>query len=375
MKTGVLRVMIISRQHKITGNIRNILLIQLGDIGDVVWATPTFRAVKETYPNANLSVLLREGYGCLIAEDPSIYKIFEVKRYQGSLINLVAKELRFLRELKGENFDLVIDLRADDRGAIMAFMTRAPVRGAQHYFGLPFWRNRLFSHLVDPLPPKEKNSGAAEQSLRVVRGFGVEAKTTMPRLCVSEQIMKQVRQILLDCKIKPALSEPFDQWVTLNPFSRWSYKEWACEKWEHVINWLWNDFGLATVIVGSKEEKERAKELSDRCAAAAHNLAGKTNLAELAGLLSLSYLHIGVDSAAPHIAAAVGTRTITIYGPSDWRDWATVGDQHCVISPDMDCVPCRNKGCDGLERSLCLETLATDKVQRIIQEKLAGRSV
>jgi ADP-heptose:LPS heptosyltransferase len=365
--------MIIGRQHTIKGNIRSILLIQLGDIGDVVWATPTFQAVKETYPDANMSVLLREGSGCLIQEDPSIYKIFEVKRYQGSLINRIIKELRFLREVQSEKFDLVIDLRADDRGAIMAFMTRAPIRGAQHYLGLPCWRNRLFTHLVDPLPPKEKTLGAAEQSLRVVRGFGVEAKTTIPRLWVSDQVMKRVRQILSDCKIKPAISEPFDQWITLNPFSRWAYKEWACEKWVHVINWLWNDFRLATVIVGSKEEKERAAELSDRCEAVPYNLAGKTSLAELAGLLSLSYLHIGVDSAAPHIAAAVGTRTITIYGPSNWRDWAPVGDQHRVISPDMDCVPCRNKGCDGLERSLCLETLVVDRVQRIIQEELEKR--
>ncbi len=366
--------MIIGHHHTIKGNIRSILLIQLGDIGDVVWAIPTFQAVKETYPHANISVLLREGYGCLIKEDPSIYKIFEVKRYQGSLINRIVKELRFLRELQREKFDLVIDLRADDRGAIMALMTRAPVRGAHHYFGLPFWRNRLFTHLVDSLPTEEKKLGAAEQSLRVVRGFGIEAKTTIPRLRVSEETMKRVLQIFSDCKIKPALSEPFNQWVTLNPFSRWSYKEWACEKWVHVINWLWNDFRLATVIVGSKEEKERANDLSARCAETSYNLAGKTNLAELAGLLSLSYLHIGVDSAAPHIAAAVGTRTITIYGPSNWRDWAPVGDQHRVISPDMDCVPCRNKGCDGLERSLCLETLTVDRVQRIIQEELEKRS-
>jgi ADP-heptose:LPS heptosyltransferase len=61
-------------------NFHNILLIQLGDIGDVVWATPTFRAVKEAYPNANVSVLLRQSIRSLLEADPHIHKIFEVKR-------------------------------------------------------------------------------------------------------------------------------------------------------------------------------------------------------------------------------------------------------------------------------------------------------
>jgi heptosyltransferase-3 len=103
-----------------------------------------------------------------------------------------------------------------------------------------------------------------------------------------------------------------------------------------------------------------------------YNLAGKTTLAELAGTLSLSSLHLGVDSAAPHIAAAVGTPTLTIYGPSDWRDWAPVGDQHRVIVSNMDCVPCYKKGCNGSGLSQCLETLGVDSVQKSVQELIGG---
>ena len=365
--------MIISNQHKIERDIRNILIIQLGDIGDVVWAAPAFWAVKETYPRANISVLLREGSGCLLKEDPSIHKIFEVKRYQDSMMRRAVKELRLLKELRREHFDIVIDLRADDRGAIMAFMTRAPIRGAQYYSGLPFWRNRLFTHLVDAPPPKEKVLGAAEQSLRVVRGFGIDAKTTIPQLWVSEEVMGRVHRILADCDIQSMSSEPSYQWVTINPFSRWSYKEWTNDKWVKLINWLWNEFRIAAVVVGSKEETARAAELANKCDGAVYNLAGRTTLAELAGVLSLSKFHVGVDSAAPHIAAAMGTPTITIYGPSDWRDWAPVGNRHRVVVPDMNCVPCRKKGCNGSERSICLENLDVTSVQEVIQEEIEKR--
>ena len=96
-------------------------------------------------------------------------------------------------------------------------------------------------------------------------------------------------------------------------------------------------------------------DLIRQCRARAVNLAGQTTLAELAAVLSQSRLHIGVDSAAPHIAAAVGVPTVTIYGPSSWFDWSPVGDSHRVVLPNMDCVPCHQKGCDGSGRSRCLE--------------------
>ena len=93
-------------------------------------------------------------------------------------------------------------------------------------------------------------------------------------------------------------------------------------------------------------------------------------MSKLTGLLSLSYLNVGVDSAAPHIAAAVGTPTITIYGPSDWRDWAPIGETHSVVTPDRDCAPCHQKGCDGSGTSKCIEELTVDSVKGAIQEFL-----
>ena len=117
--------MFIKGDKLISKDIRSILLIQLGDIGDVVWATPTFRAVKEAYPQANVSVLLRESFGSLLEADPSVHKVFEVKRCRGNLIKKMKEQIRFLRTLRQEHFDLVFDLRSDDRGAYMALLCQA----------------------------------------------------------------------------------------------------------------------------------------------------------------------------------------------------------------------------------------------------------
>jgi heptosyltransferase-3 len=342
-------------------DISNILLIQFGDIGDVVWATPAFRAVKETCPKANVSVLLREGIGLLLKADPYIHKIFEVKRNRGNFINKVKGQYRLLRALHKERFDLVFDLRLDDRGAFMAFLSGAPVRVAITCSGV-LWRNRLFTHIVVPPAPKERIFGAAEQSLRLVREFGIDTKDTIPKLWVSEKVKRQAEKLFDGDNIST-----FHRWVTLNPFSRWPYKEWEYEKWVLIVDWLWEEYEIPTIIVGAPEEREKAITIANQCKGRIFNLAGKTTLDELAALLRLSSLHVGVDSAAPHIAAAVGTPTITIYGPSDWRDWAPRGKMHGVVTPDRDCVPCYQKGCEGSGTSKCFETLTVDKVERAIR--------
>src|SRR4030042_1568 len=125
---------------------KNILIIQLGDIGDVVWVTPTLWAVKGKYPDAKVSILVWKGFGALLEEDPSLHKIFEVRHYKGNFFKKVIEQIRFISGLRKEHFDLVFDLRAGDRGAIMAYLTGAPVRGPMFYREVPFWRNMLFTH-------------------------------------------------------------------------------------------------------------------------------------------------------------------------------------------------------------------------------------
>jgi len=353
--------MFIKGNNLISKDIRSILLIQLGDIGDVVWATPTIRAVKETYPQARVSVLLRETYGTLLEADPHIHKIFEVKRYRGNLIKKMKGQIRLLRTLRRERFDLVFDLRSDDRGAFMAFLSGASIRAALMYPHAS-WRNRLFTHLTVPPVLKERIYGAAEQTLRLVRDFGIDTKDKIPKLWVSEKVKKRAEKLLDGDGITTV-----SRWITLNPFARWQYKEWEYEKWVQIVDWLWEEYGISTVIVGAPEEREKSINIANKCRGQIFNLTGKTTLEELAGVLSLSGLHVGVDSAAPHIAAAVGAPTITIYGPTDWRDWAHQGKIHSVVTPDRDCIPCYQKGCDGSGISKCLKELAADKVKRAIQ--------
>lgn len=350
--------MMVSTQHKINIPVGKILVIQLGDIGDVVWAIPSFWALKAAFPQAKLSVLVRNSNGEFLQDDPLIDKIFTVKEKS------IMDGLRLLRNLRREKFDLLMDLRADERGAYVSFFSGAKIKAAKYYSSLP-WRNRAYDYLVDTPPDKERILGAAEQSLRIIRGFGIKETTLIPQILVNEKTRDEMSKLLSEEKI-----ETKNGWISINPFSRWAYKEWGIDKWRQLAFFIWCTYKMPVVITGSASEKKRADELADESNSPVYNLAGKTTIREMAALLQMSRLHIGVDSAAPHIAAAVGTPTITIYGPSDWRDWAPTGEKNMVVLPDMECSPCRQKGCDGKGQSICLDNLPVAKVQNAVKVML-----
>jgi ADP-heptose:LPS heptosyltransferase len=196
----------------------------------------------------------------------------------------------------------------------------------------------------------------------VIRPFGIGKDFRASLYPVSEHIRECVR-----ASLPGELGNQATPWFTVSPFSKWSYKEWSRDKWVQIFNWLWNEYGVAVLVVGSKDEKIRADDMIRMCSGHVYNLSGKTKLSELIELVRMSHLHISVDTGAAHIAAAVGTPTITIYGPSYSNAWAYPGKQHMVVLPDMECVPCHKTGCNGQYRSICLETLEAEKVQRAIK--------
>ncbi len=338
------------------------LLIQLGDIGDIVWMLPAMKAVKSAYDDSKVSVLLKKPFGGILEDNPHIDKLFMVPQSSG------CKELRdnlaLIRSMRAYGFDQVIDFRSGDRGAIMSLLTGAPRRVAMLYHsGVPFWRNWVYTQLVEPVMIKRR--GAAEQTLRILREIGIDTREDIPEIRTTDEKRTNIRSKLQQYGIRAT-----DKWISINIFSRWPYKEIKQEKWVEIINWLWAEYGIKTILIGSPDEKSKAMKVSENTGNYFLNFAGLTGLNELPALLSLSALHIGVDSAAPHIAAAVGTPTLTIYGPSDWFDWAPMGDKHKIITSDMDCCPCGRKGCDDSGISKCLDELPVEKIKAAIKQQL-----
>lgn len=337
---------------------RNILLTQLGDIGDVVLTTPTIRAVKETYPEARVSILVRKPFGSLLKADPHLHEVVEATKVHDTLFHTLHEYLRFARRLHRAHYDLVINLRTGDRGVILSFLTGAPVRVGIHEDNKPFWYKYLFTKLLfDPPYPELPVHPGAGQSLRILCAIGIDTKNSTPKLHVAQKDRDHAVNLLAECGLTPT-----SKWITINPCSRWKYKEWGYEKWGEVVDRIWQKHRLPAILIGSPEEASVAEEIAAGRNGYTFNLAGKTSLAELSALINMSILHLGVDSAAPHIAASVGTPTLTIFGPGNWKSWTVTNQLHRVVSSNFPCQPCNRKGCDDSEKSRCLDELSVDKV-------------
>lgn len=355
--------MLIKGKNFSLDGIKMILLIQLGDIGDVVLTTPTIKALKENNPSGEIFVLLRENAGGLIEDCPWVDGVVLVSKDKRKVREEIVYQKDFLLELRKKRFDLAIDLRTGTRGAILSFLSGARLRLGRYADDGRLWRNRLFTHLIRP--ENELNQYSALHSLNILAPLELRIKNTSPELIVTKEKETSAANILKKEKVPP--DKPI---IALHPFSRWRYKEWPIRNYVKLINHISSRYRVSIVITGSTDEKGRVDEIFKKSKIDVYNLAGKTSIGELAGVLKKCNLLIGIDSAPMHIAAAVGTPTITIFGPSSPITWAPRGKQHYLIYKDMPCVPCRQKGCNNSEVSRCLDELSAEEVIPVVDNKV-----
>lgn len=343
---------------------KNILLIQLGDIGDVVLSIPAFQAVHEKYPHATIIIAVREKAQELIQNLSCAHGVISINKDKRPFFSEIKHLYTFFSLIRRYEFDLVFDFRTGTRGAILAFLSGAKERVS---FFAPecFWRNRLFTKLyhIDYNLPQY----VADYYLSLLEAHGFNSHDPVPVIHVTEKMSKQAAFILEKANIPKEL--PL---VAVQPFSLWHYKEWGIDKYVQLIRQILSSYQVSIILLGSKDEHERAQTIVNHCtkfSRSVFNLSGKTSLGELAAILESCRLLIGSDSAGMHIAAAVGTPTVIIFGPSAPASWAPRGSRHTTVQKNMPCVPCRRKGCNDTEVSNCLEELDVNDVYASVQSQ------
>ncbi len=342
---------------------KNILLIQLGDIGDVVLSFPCIRALKEHFPDAEVHVAVRERAADLLEHCPWADRTIAISTNKRGLPAWIRYQLRFIIRLRRGHFSHVFDLRQDSRGGILAILSGARHRLGFHAGDKRVWRNRLFTDLFRPR--YQPDDHMVDRLLQLLETHGITTRFRQPQFVFSPRAVAAAKQLL--AAKKTAANRPI---IALQPFSLWQYKELPEEGYVELINRIQRQYRVTVVVTGTAAERQRAASIVRQCGDHVHNLAGKTSLSTYAALLSLCHLFIGVDSAGQHLAAAAGTSTVVLYGPSKPEIWAPRGNTHLVVQKAMHCVPCSRKGCDDSEKSLCLETLSVDEIMLRLEPEL-----
>jgi predicted lipopolysaccharide heptosyltransferase III len=347
-------------------NIGSILLIQLGDIGDVVLTFPCIRALRENFPEAKLIVAVRDKADELIQDCPWADGVISVNKQRRGLAEQIVYQKGALLRLRRFHFDLAVDMRTGTRGAILSILSGARQRVGYYSSDGRLWRNRMFTHLC---PDKDiPHQHVAKYYLHLLATYGLTTEHVWPEMHIPDERQQQAESLFRQEKIPLNLPA-----VIVQPFSLWRYKEWGIDKYAQLIDWIGSRYRFPVVLTGSPGEKGRASEIMNMCGKGVYDLVGRTSLGIFSAILKRSRLFIGGDSSGMHISAAVGTPTVIIFGPSSPVSWASQGKQHLMVQKDFPCVPCKQKGCHGSEISRCIEELTVEEVIPAVERQFSHR--
>ncbi len=345
---------------------RNILIIKLKHIGDVLVSTPVISALKEAFPESRISFLVNKGTEAMVKNNPAVDEVLIMDRgRQLQPLHRVLHQTAFLFEIRKKGFDLVLELSGGDRGAIISMFS-----GARERIGFAPKRKKILGrHLCFTRLVKISTltQHVVDYDLALVRALGIEPSSKKLAFYWSEDDEKKCKDILSERNIRPE-----DPYVVLHPTSRWMFKTWHARGYAAVSDYIQSRYGLPVLITSGpdKVEIERVNEILSLARHTPASCAGALSLKQLGCLIAHARLFIGVDSAPMHMAAAVETPAIVLFGPSGEHMWGPWGNGHIVVKKDWECRPCGRDGCNGSKVSRCLEEITPEEVFAAVDEQL-----
>jgi heptosyltransferase-3 len=351
---------------------RAILVVATRRIGDVLLATPLIRSLRRAYPSASIDVLVYAGTAAVLEGNPDCSAVIEVAERPGW-----RDQARLARRIF-RRYDLAIATQQSDRSHLYAWLA------ARRRIGLvpdrswsSAWK-RASCHAYEVLD--DLNTHTVVQNLRLADHSGVARHYEV----VGPRAEKAF-----------AFEKPY---AVVHPVAMFAYKSWTPEGWQGLIAWL-HGRGLAVLLTGGPSAEERAY-----CAALAGapdvvDLSGRLSFGELAEMIRRARLYIGPDTSVTHLAAACGTPTLAIFGPSNpvkwgpwpvgatddpspWRmlarPWQRKGNVVLLqgVQPaDLgSCLPCRLEGCERHinSASRCLTEMPLGAVRAAALELLGN---
>ncbi|MDR2001159.1 MAG: putative lipopolysaccharide heptosyltransferase III [Zoogloeaceae bacterium] len=338
--------------------LRRALVIKLRHHGDVLLASPVFSVLKRAAPDCEIDALVYVDTASMLEHHPAISQIHHIDRNWKHLGRTaqIGAEWRLLKTLRARGYDLVIHLTEHRRGAWLTRLLRP------HWSVAPrqrsnFWRSS-FTHLTPWASHPRRHT--VETHLDALRRLGIQPVEDDKRLVLVPGIAAETRvAALLDEK---GLRER--AFVHLHPGSRWPFKCWPTEKVAQLADALSaRDLTIVLTAAPSAQEFALVDALRKSMQTSVVDLSGQLSLRELAVLTSKAKLFIGVDSAPMHIAAAMGTPVVTLFGPSGDIEWGPWRVKHRIIVSDAHpCRPCGLDGCGGGKISECLTALSVEQV-------------
>jgi ADP-heptose:LPS heptosyltransferase len=325
--------------------VKRILVISLSNIGDVILTTPVIQVLRNNFPQAHLAVLV----------SPRAFDVFKSdKRIDRKIIYDKAikwkNKIALLNRLRLDKYDLVVDLR---QTAFSLFL------GARYRTSI--WKKapKSLVHMKD-------------RHLWKLESLGLEVGDIEgPSIIFSENDEEYIEQMFAKWQIKNRQTV-----IAIAPGARSMTKRWEKEEYRQLIERLIEIHNIKIIMVGDEHDKVLAEEISFSIKPKPINACAQTSIGQLAFLLTKSKLLISNDSAPMHLAWAVHTPVIAIFGPTNHRKYAPAGPEDIVIRKDLTCAPCEKSLCPTKGRE-CMKLISADEVflacKRILGKPVCSR--
>lgn len=291
-----------------------ILVVKLSSLGDVVHVTPCLRALRQHFPNAEIVMAVEPQFAAVVRHNPHINTLIE-SRFTGSgSFPLRVWQLR--RDFRDIEIDLAIDFQGNKKSAAWIYGSRSTVKagrgGTRPGWTLPM-RPNLHQHAV-------------QVCIDIVNGLGVPVFHPDPEIFLSESDETYLSSILSD------LRAPQEGFVLINPFSVWPSKMWPLDRYAQLMQRLRDELHVPMIVTGGPSETAQAEELLRLLRpSTALSLVGKLTLGQALCLYRRARLMVTGDSGPMHAAAALGTQTVALFGPTLPERTGPWGKGHIVI--------------------------------------------
>ena len=368
----------ISATTMVKKNIQSVLIVCTRRIGDVLLATPVVRSLKAGLPHLAIDMLVFDGTQDILIANPDLRRVWTIEERPR-----MSRYVHLIRSI-WRQYDLALSVLAGDRPTIHAWV------GGRYRIGtlLPDTKSRWKQRLLHEWVPFDNlHTHTVVMNLRLLASLEIEPLGT-PVIAWGQEDEESAQRLC------PSLRS-HRPYAVLHVSPKFAYKTWVVAGWIALGQWLM-DQGYDVLVTGGASDQEPYCDQVIQGLPQAVNLVGRVTLPVLGYLIRHAELYVGTDTAVSHMAAALGTPSVVLYGPSNpvkwgpWpkdfpatthSPWSTKGTQRqgnvLLLQGEGDCVPCLAEGCERHINSLseCLQRLSVQRVIQAAETMLARRSL
>lgn len=341
---------------------QRVLIVKPSSLGDIIHSLPFLKALKGLYPEAELYWLVNRGFEKILEGNPYLSGIIPFDR---SIWSRDPKKgikgfIEIVKTIRSMKFDMVFDLQGLFRSGLISFLT-----GSKERIGLKYSRELSSIFYTKRLGYSKNDNHAVLRNLSILsetrlieKDLGIPVEEVEFRIIITDKEKERIKELL-------SFREE-DTYIAFNPFGGWKSKRWGVDKYIRLGNLLRKE-GYRIVLLGGPKDIEEAKMIASNMEGEPILTAGRTDLKELAALLKHVNLLVTNDTGPMHIAAAVGTPTVAIFGPTDPNRTGPYGEGHIVITSGVDCSPCFRKKCREM---ICMDSIGVEDVMGAVKRIL-----